>query len=220
MICSAADKDSDSNYVTELFYKMLNNATTGIFKLKTYNPSNKFPKNPWFDDECKILKADINRKLKLDANHEELPILQRRYKQVIQRKKRRHLNDQLQNLTSLCNTNKSDFWKHWHSINHEPTIHSYIDIDEFTNYYASNTIESPLTSYFNVDFMDQLEEIMLKFDTKSVKLPPLYDDILNSPITTEEIKRAISKTKNNKAPGNDTIPAEFYKHAEGLLDDF
>ena len=35
---------------------------------------------------------------------------------------------------------------------------------------------------------------------------------LNSPITIDEIKKAITKLKCKKAAGIDGIPAEFYKH--------
>ena len=35
---------------------------------------------------------------------------------------------------------------------------------------------------------------------------------LNSPITTDEIQKAIKKLKCKKAAGVDGIPAEFYKH--------
>ena len=219
MLCSVTDKTSDTNHVTEKFYKLLNNATSGIFKLKTYNPSNTFPRNPWFDNECKILKAEINNKMKLEPNHVEIPSLMRQYKQITQKKKRRYFKDQVQNLTSLSNNNKTDFWRCWRSINHEHKTYSYIDIESFTSYYATNLIESPLTPFFNVDFMDHLEEIILKLDTDSVKLPSVYDDILNAPISKEEIKRAILKAKNNKASGNDSIPAEFYKYADGHLDE-
>lgn len=40
---------------------------------------------------------------------------------------------------------------------------------------------------------------------------------LNSEITIEEIKKAIASTKNNKAPGPDGIPSEFYKKFSEIL---
>jgi hypothetical protein len=34
---------------------------------------------------------------------------------------------------------------------------------------------------------------------------------LNAPFKIEELKQTISKAKNNKAPGRDGIPSEFFK---------
>ena len=37
-------------------------------------------------------------------------------------------------------------------------------------------------------------------------------DILNSPISSDEVSLALRKGKNNKAAGIDGIPVEFYKY--------
>ena len=37
-------------------------------------------------------------------------------------------------------------------------------------------------------------------------------DMLNAPITTEEVRKAIKNLKKGKSPGNDGLTAEFYQH--------
>ena len=43
------------------------------------------------------------------------------------------------------------------------------------------------------------------------------NDVLNAPITIDEITVAVRNLKNNKASGIDSIPAEFYKYSNGAL---
>ncbi|KAF7245550.1 hypothetical protein EYD10_08337 [Varanus komodoensis] len=49
------------------------------------------------------------------------------------------------------------------------------------------------------------------------KLPEKYQTILNQEVTTMEITEAIMGQKNNKTPGPDGLPAEFYKSFEGVF---
>ena len=43
------------------------------------------------------------------------------------------------------------------------------------------------------------------------QLTAVENDILAAPFTEKEVFEAISQMKNNKAPGPDGFPAEFYK---------
>ena len=61
--------------------------------------------------------------------------------------------------------------------------------DYFEEHYSCPTDESPLEPF---------------------KGPPR---LLNSPITAEEVQKAASKLRNNKAVGLDGIPNELLKHA-------
>ena len=42
-------------------------------------------------------------------------------------------------------------------------------------------------------------------------------DILNAPVSTEEIEMAGKMLKTNKSAGSDSIPAEFYEYDGGIL---
>ena len=50
---------------------------------------------------------------------------------------------------------------------------------------------------------------------KLVNLPKLSDQsraVCENAINIKEVKKAVSSTSNNKSPGPDGIPCEFYKH--------
>lgn len=55
----------------------------------------------------------------------------------------------------------------------------------------------------------------------SLNLPqisPEQKDILDTPLSIDEIQSALNKMPNNKVPGPDGFPAEFYKHFWSILD--
>ena len=62
------------------------------------------------------------------------------------------------------------------------------------------------------DFYSSIQDYIddLNFDEESTDIDC---SILNQPITMAEIKNNIAKLKNNKAPGQDGIPTECWKHA-------
>ncbi|KAF7244640.1 hypothetical protein EYD10_09237 [Varanus komodoensis] len=52
---------------------------------------------------------------------------------------------------------------------------------------------------------------------KLPKIPEKYRKALNEEVTMTEITEAIKRQKNDKTPGPDGLPAEFYKTFEGIL---
>ena len=62
--------------------------------------------------------------------------------------------------------------------------------------------------------------VILKTRYRFSKTTYFHNAIRNFSITKLEIQRAILKSKNNEAPGIDSIPAEFYKYADRLQDEF
>lgn len=48
-------------------------------------------------------------------------------------------------------------------------------------------------------------------DTPMLTLSPESRDALEQPLTLEELERALQLTPNDKAPGSDGLPAEFFK---------
>ena len=80
-----------------------------------------------------------------------------------------------------------------------------------------NCNTSGRNTYFNTLFMENLEATITDIKSSDFEVPELYDDILNGPISREEISTALKKAKNNKCGGCDGLAADFFKHADETL---
>ena len=215
-ICSVADDQYNTDQVTNKFYEYLKTSIDNVFKLRIAGNQNKFPCNPWFDSACKHLKSKINCMLKKDPNNSEIPTLTREYKRITQLKKRQHFYNKTQTIEKLCNSNLTQCWKYWKSLNPKTASSDKIGIVDFTKFYTTNTTLTQHT-HFDMSFMNNLETAMTDIYSVDFDMPDSYNDILNGPITPEEISIALKKAKNNKSGGCDGISAEFFKHSNGAL---
>ncbi|KAF7245269.1 hypothetical protein EYD10_08704 [Varanus komodoensis] len=70
--------------------------------------------------------------------------------------------------------------------------------------------------YQNDEFStEKVNEYIQKGDLP--KLPKKYQKVLNQEVTITEVTEAIKRQKNDKTPGPDGLPAEFYKSFEGIF---
>ena len=66
--------------------------------------------------------------------------------------------------------------------------------------------------------MDKLAHLVDQWDPScELKYNKFLDDIMNVPMTAEELSLAIRKTKTGKASGLDLIPVEFYKNGGAIV---
>ena len=63
------------------------------------------------------------------------------------------------------------------------------------------------------------EQMRENIKTITQKLTSEENDVLNGPIMTEEVRRAIKEMKKGKSPGNDGLTAEFYQTFGDVLED-
>ena len=49
-------------------------------------------------------------------------------------------------------------------------------------------------------------------------IPDTNEKILNGPVSTDVIRIALKKAKNNQSCGNDDLAIEFFKYNEGILE--
>ena len=138
----------------------------------------------------------------------------RQYEQLIQKKKIHYQQVKLSQLENRRTENPNAYWKFWKSLKPRnstkcPTLSQFVK-------YFEEQVYPPHVDYFDYDHMNNI--------IKLVKSPPKVINekgengqsdllqFLNSPITIDEIQKAITKLKCKKAAGIDGIPAEFYKH--------
>ena len=183
---------------------------------------NKFPSNPWFDSECKTLKRSLNdyailKDLNDNQYRENYYMLKKRYKSLIQRKKREHQNRIRDELENFHSANQKDFWRFWDKLkqsNCTTTPRGKLPLQIFES--CISRIQSPPDSIsvnFNPTSLHAARSLIAIQDYEKCKSLHLTD----TPITTDEVDKQIKNLKLKKAPGIDGISNEFFKCASRTL---
>ena len=117
---------------------------------------------------------------------------------------KRFKNQLLDEINTLNSNQSGDFWKLINKIGKSETIDESSDIppEDWIKHFQNLLYDKEETqeSHTVVNPPSNLDET-----TQS-------DEILNGPITVKEIHDQISKLKNKKAPGTDTLLNEMLKH--------
>lgn len=158
------------------------------------------PKQKWFDSQCSNARQKMFRNLRMFQKHrlEQLKLKYKEsarvFKKICWEKKRLYENNILLQLNNVKNAN--DWWSLANSIKMKKfTIGTNITLDMFKNYFSCLlSLQAPAT----LTIYPQ---------------PFIVNPILDAPITLTELCYALSTAKDNKAPGLDRIPSEFYKNA-------
>ncbi len=236
LISESINIDMNSDTVCKLFYDYIIQAIDGTFKRYSSSiPKKQFPRNKWFDEECKQQKSVAhNYSNKYDITIEPhcsyYTKLIKQYNRIKQMKKRNYNKKLRENLEHLQSNNPQIYWKLWKSIiKKSNTTHSTLTLNDHELYYA-NQISPPPTPYFDTEAMETFKDFVLTYmnydeqeqfyrseDTDFSKA--LTQDICNSPISIEEIIASTKRQKNNKACGIDGISSEFFKYALDQLGD-
>ena len=158
-------------------------------------------KNNWFDKECKYLKKEAKKKIRIFRANENQETLneytraRQKYKITCKKKKEEQEVEQHRKVEEALKLKQDKmFWKlikgktkQYKSSENSITEQEWIK--HFTNLYANDHVEEILADE------EQYQE----------------DDDVCRQITEEEILAVIKELKTEKAPGIDGIPPEFYK---------
>jgi len=162
-----------------------------------------FYTQPWFDKVCLVARKKFHKALlkfqrvSSTDNHELVFIAKRFYKKICSEKKLAYQQDLVNGFEGVA-----DPIAFWGAVKKLKT----------GNNVTSESIKgSDWYSYFKNLLNPQIQ--LNSFSTANNLVLDWQQD---SPFLLVELKSAVSKIKNNKAPGVDTIPGEFYKF---LLDE-
>ena len=210
----------EPGHTVNAFYDFMISVIEQNFSKKKYRQHCNFPKNAWYDDDCKKLKATIretNHDINTTAGRLQQALLQREYKRLIQRKKRAHHRIIISELEELKSKDPQVYWRYWKKMKQNKNANDCIDVEKFTEYYKD--LETRMVKeHLDNPFMNAIKTFMQDKSCHTEIPDGAMNDILNAPISEEEIKVALKGLKNNKATGIDTIPSEFYKYgSESLL---
>ena len=213
--------DKNVNAAVSSMYCYLDNVISESFdKRYAKPPSNKFPKNKWFDMECKQLKRICNdftkqNDLRVDTNRLVYNGLRKKYKALIQKKKRKHQDIIRLELESFHSNKQSDYWKLWDKLkngNHSQS-NELITLQTFESYFENVSCPpESVVSSFDMSFLETMRMSLTNMHTMNV-----HASSTDLPITCDEVQTQIKFLKSRKAPGFDGICNEFYKCASEQL---
>lgn len=163
----------------------------------------------WWDEEWETLKL-IKYRLLRSIHRTNNPFImdqylkaRKQFKNTCSTKKSELDRKNIEDLNKEINNKDSkDFWSKLNKMLSRPYIKQQGNVKpkDFHDYFEN--LLNPNTSQTNVETDD--DEIVAEHDNENT------DDMLNYPITSEEILQAIRKQKKGKACGSDGISSEFY----------
>ena len=166
-----------------------------IFLLpKVYHNINIFNKQkPWFNHRRSKRNLIFRRSRNLEENTKRL---EKHYKKVLDTSIRTHRQKIRNKINNLKSTNPREYWKIINSGKKKNSPEIPIDIlfDYFRNLNAKG---------------DDIDDSDINQNNNRVRE---LNNIINAPITREEIENAIKSLKNNKSSGDDYILNEYIKH--------
>ena len=220
--CALAS-NATAEYVCDTFYNYLDTAVASTFEVRKMIYSKKFPSNKWFDHECKQLKRKVNTYAKAyDITNPvywtQYKLLQRDYRQVAQKKKREYKFCARSRLENMISQNPQEYWDFLKSMARKPQVRGGCNLEIFYDHFRMHS-EPPVTAYFDYNFLNNvmkldLDKIDCNIESSSLQA---IKDILNKPITEEELVARLRRLKNKKACGIDGLSSEFLKYAEDIL---
>ena len=224
LLMTVTNPDITSDKLCELLYTYLSIGINQVSRLKTNNNKSHFPRNNWFNEECKWLKKQVNEYAK-NNDISKCPFaetyrnLENEYRKTKQKCKRQYRDKIRQKLEQCHSTNPSSYWKLWKSFKTKSSNNSKLTLEDF-NVYFRNQTKPPIISYHDDKYMKEIRDFVLAYNIDSVESgfkESLSEDICNGPITIEEIIAHLGRLKNNKAAGADGIPGEFLKYVTDEL---
>ena len=216
-LLNTIDSDVGHAQVIQSFYDFIDVAIKRNFKQLNAKKSNKFPKNAWFDTECKNAKFKLHNEIKQNPHNPIIQDLKKEYRRIVQSKKREYhklIADELDNINS---TDANAYWQFWKRHKRDNCSNgAYITSEKFTDHYLN--LQNNRNSEFDPLFMNKIERYITNLASETdFTIDDPMSDCLNAPVNENEITHALRKLKNNKAIGLDNIAAEFFKNSDGIL---
>lgn len=226
-ICQALLEKIDDNVISghtvddvvQSVYTFIETAISLNFRRKfSKSINNTFPKNKWFDDECKKMKHLVNSfsktaNMSIPSMFSRFQELRKIYKRTIQCKKRQYQEKVRQQLESFASSGRHvKYWEQWNSFcrNNKVMVETHLKIDDFVHYFdvLKNPPESSVHQ-FDLEFLNEIQIALssIEIDNAIEKFPT------DQPISFSEVRHQLIKLKSGKAPGIDGIGNEFFKYA-------
>ena len=217
LLCDIIDDSIDCNEVVKNFYICLEDAIQENFIKRGRNRKSNFPKNIWFEGECKSLKTALHKCEKRDFKSAETRELRKRYKRTLQRKKRQYKQGIAYELEHMNTNDPAEYWKFWRRYKSNHQNNNHISIDTFNRHYMEMS-KPTRNNNFDYEYMAKISTFIDNCSSENDFCHNEYiDEIMNAPITETELACALRRAKCGKASGADGIPVEFYKNSNAIV---
>lgn len=174
-----------------------------------YNEKNKrksnykkfLPKQEWFDVECHRMRTKVFNLLRCYRNSNS-PVIKtlyheanKNYERLCDLKREKYLEDTIEKLKTIRDA--KDFWKQVRIFKTKKMFNQDKDIsaEDWVVYFRNLT--NPNLASYRISYAD----------------PYIEDSVLDSPFDMSDLRLVVLTAKDNKAPGSDRIPYEFFKSA-------
>lgn len=168
---------------------------SGMARTKTQGRPAGAGRKPWYDRECREAKGLADRQLKQQVKKTHHPAeyaifkeLKKKYRNLIETKKKQYENQLTQQLSQVENIN--EFWQAVKRCRPFKREQPCISLQEWHEFLCSIY---PVRVICNEEWLDARHPY------------------LDAPITMAEINRSLNRAKPRKAPGPDSISNEFIK---------
>ncbi|MES9884249.1 MAG: reverse transcriptase family protein [Sedimenticola sp.] len=161
----------------------------------TYRSNDK----AWFGPNCKkarekyLQTKNIFASQPSETNRLNMVQASKNYKKTMNKYIHVHKTSTQRKLRNLKSQKPKEFWKILNKMEKNKKADK-VTIDDLYNHFKNVNINAEHEDDFNIDFHIDDD-----------------DEILNSSITDDEIRKCIIKMRNNKAPGSDNIINEYIK---------
>jgi exonuclease III len=214
--------DSDGTYklnkdITEYIQQIANSCLDKTKHPKTNKLNSTVNKQPWFNFTCRQGKRFANKAARLTNKFPESDYLRRNFYKVKSQYKsitKTHKNVFFDKLNEDIEGGKILNWKQFKRLKNAKSSRDAFDAHDMENF---ENFFRKLYSNEHVNVSpDTKEELLRKADTNNSSFCASTPQILNTHITSNEIKAVILSLKNGKSSSDDLISNELLKF---LVDD-
>jgi len=202
--------DEATNCLTACFLRSTDFLTTRRVHRVRYSKTKS-----WFDKECRSSKKTLNKLLRKytrtrTAIDRGTYISKRKeYKDLIRRKKREY-REYIKNAMQNSLSDSKEFWGHVRKISRRSRVRNNIGVEEWVQHFSSI-----YAADMNVTDTCHSEDTAMLWEVGRHR--PMNTDSLESDITEDEIKAAITHLKTEKAAGPDETVAEMFKYTTVIV---
>lgn len=184
---------------------------------RTFPKSNKITKQPpWWDKELQMLKSaryyayDIFKRTNLEEDKLNMLRAKQAFRNTYRRKYNCYMLKQRDHLLNIRDPNL--LWKSIRELKNKDRVDN-INHCDWERYFKT-LLSAPLDDTTNIEIRKQLEDHdAICLSCRNTE----EDDILNGPITANEVKQSIKALPKNKAPGMDGIGMDLISNAENVV---